>query len=215
MLNNNDYLNIFHEIKNSITLIGSSLQLVAKKHPEVTVFDYWDETMSEISFLREMVTELSCARPANHENFKPMDLHTLMEHIAYSTSAIISEDFHCDVHFSEITQPVEMDAMLMKQAIINLLKNGYEAMHNTGLIRINISTENDHARIDIIDQGGGLDPAFADKIFDSFVTSKNGGSGLGLAITKQIVESHQGTLTCESRPGDGCTFTIMLPFSQS
>ena len=47
MLSNNDYLNIFHEIKNSITLVGSSLQLVAKKHPEVVDFDYWHEAISE------------------------------------------------------------------------------------------------------------------------------------------------------------------------
>lgn len=53
LLNNEDYLNIFHEIKNSITLVNGSLQLVAKKHPEVCEFDYWNEAMSEISFLKK------------------------------------------------------------------------------------------------------------------------------------------------------------------
>ena len=67
----------------------------------------------------------------------------------------------------------------------------------------------------LTDYGGGLDPAFADSIFEPFITSKNGGSGLGLVITKQIVESHHGTIHCDSRPGDGCTFTLTLPLTQS
>ena len=67
----------------------------------------------------------------------------------------------------------------------------------------------------VTDYGGGLDPAFADSIFEPFITSKNGGSGLGLVITKQIVESHHGTIHCDSRPGDGCTFTLTLPLTQS
>jgi signal transduction histidine kinase len=68
--------------------------------------------------------------------------------------------------------------------------------------------------IAVSDNGGGLDESVAGHIFDSFVTSKSGGSGLGLAITKQIAESHHGFLTCESRPGDGCTFTIVIPARQ-
>ena len=69
--------------------------------------------------------------------------------------------------------------------------------------------------IAITDHGGGLDPALADTIFQPFITSKTGGSGLGLVITRQIIESHNGTLTCDSRPGDGCTFTIALPLTQN
>ena len=72
-----------------------------------------------------------------------------------------------------------------------------------------------HKAIAITDHGGGLDPALADTIFQPFITSKTGGSGLGLVITRQIIESHHGTLTCDSRPGDGCTFTIALPLTQN
>ena len=62
LLSNEDYLHIFHEIKNSITLINSSLQLVEKKHPEVREFDYWSESMSELCFLKNMVIQLSSAQ---------------------------------------------------------------------------------------------------------------------------------------------------------
>ena len=103
----------------------------------------------------------------------------------------------------------------MKQSFINLLKNAYEAMNKTGTVKINVFARNNSVQIDVTDYGGGLDPAFADSIFEPFITSKNGGSGLGLVITKQIVDSHHGSIECESRPGDGCTFTIILPITQS
>ena len=91
----------------------------------------------------------------------------------------------------------------------------YEAMDKSGTVTIRVSSENDVVLIAVTDYGGGLDPAFADSIFEPFITSKNGGSGLGLVITKQIVESHHGTIHCDSRPGDGCTFTLTLPLTQS
>ena len=88
-------------------------------------------------------------------------------------------------------------------------------MDKSGTVTIRVSSENDVVLIAVTDYGGGLDPAIADSIFEPFITSKNGGSGLGLVITKQIVESHHGTIHCDSRSGDGCTFTLTLPLTQS
>ena len=59
MLNTEDYMKIFHEIKNSVTLINSYLQLVEKKNPQISSFDYWDSSKSEVARLRTVVTELS------------------------------------------------------------------------------------------------------------------------------------------------------------
>ena len=102
-----------------------------------------------------------------------------------------------------------------KQAVINIIKNAFEAMHESGTTDIHVFYEEPWMSIAVIDHGGGLDPALADTIFQPFITSKTGGSGLGLVITRQIIESHHGTLTCDSRPGDGCTFTITLPLTQN
>ena len=89
-------------------------------------------------------------------------------------------------------------------------------MDKSGTVTIRVSSENDVVLIAVTDYGGGLDPAFADSIFRTFYHfQKIGGSGLGLVITKQIVESHHGTIHCDSRPGDGCTFTLTLPLTQS
>ena len=214
MLSNEDYLNIFHEIKNSITLISGSLQLVATKHPEVQDFDYWQEAMSEIDFLKKIVTQLSSTRLYGNPKTEKLDIHTLMNQIESSIHAFSQKNFSYRVSMEENLPLVELDAQLMKQAIINIIKNAYEATDAPDIIELRIFAECQQLHIAITDHGGGLNPAIASSIFQPFVTSKTGGSGLGLVITQQIVESHQGTITCDSRPGDGCTFTITLPFSQ-
>lgn len=215
MLNNEDYLNIFHEIKNSITLINGSLQLVAKKHPEVKDFDYWNESMSEIDFLKNMVTQLSSARLCSHLNLMPINIYAFMQQINDSITVLSEGNFDCQFILKDSLPPLEADPQLLKQAIINLIKNAYEAMGKTGTLTLEVSYSKQLIHIAITDRGGGLDPAIADHIFDPFITSKTGGSGLGLVITKQIIESHHGTLICDSRPGDGCTFTISIPVTQS
>lgn len=215
MLSNQDYLNIFHEIKNSITLINSSLQLVAKKHPEVCDFDYWSETMSEIDFLKNMVSQLSSARLCEHLNVMQLNIYSFMHQITNSIRALSWNDFTCNVILEEDLPLIELDPQLLKQAIVNIIKNAYEAMDCTGTATVHVFCEDNHLHIAISDHGGGLDPAIADNIFKLFITSKTGGSGLGLVITRQIIEAHHGTLSCESRPGDGCTFTIILPLTQS
>lgn len=215
MLNNEDYLNIFHEIKNSITLVNSSFQLVARKHPEVCNFEYWDEAMSEIDFLKNMVTQLSSARLCEHLNIMQVNIYSFIHQISKTIQSVCLNDFTCDIILDGNLPLIELDPQLMKQAIVNIIKNAYEAMDCIGTATLHVYYKNSLMHIAISDSGGGLDPAIADVIFQPFITSKTGGSGLGLVITRQIIESHHGSLKCDSRPGDGCTFTISLPLTQN
>ena len=203
LLSNEDYLHIFHEIKNSITLINSSLQLVEKKHPEVREFDYWSESMSELCFL------------CNQLNLMQVSIYSFMHQIDTSIRVLSWKNFVCNFQLEENLPLIELDPQLLKQAVINIIKNAFEAMHESGTTDVHVFYEEPFMSIAITDHGGGLDPALADTIFQPFITSKTGGSGLGLVITRQIIESHHGTLTCDSRPGDGCTFTIALPLTQN
>lgn len=215
MLNNEDYLNIFHEIKNSITLVNGSLQLLAKRHPEVCDFDYWNEAMSEIDFLKNLVTQLSSVRLCTQQNLMQINIYSYMHQITNSIRALSWKNFCYNIELDEDLPLIEVDPQLLKQAIVNLIKNAYEAMGQTDAVAIHVYFSDGLLHIAISDHGGGLDPGIAENVFQPFITSKTGGSGLGLVITKQIIESHNGTLTCESRPGDGCTFTISLPVTQN
>lgn len=215
MIDNEAYSNIFHEIKNSITLISSSLQLIANKHPEVDRFNYWNETMSEVDFLKNMVVQLSSARLGSRLNLTKVNFNSYAQQTLSPAHTFSSDVFQCHLSVDEDIPLIELDTQLIKQALLNLIKNAYEAMQGTGIVNVHVTFIDNQLLISIIDTGGGLDPAIADKIFDPFITSKNGGSGLGLSITKKIIESHHGTLTYQSRPGDGCTFTIALPPTQN
>lgn len=224
MLSNDDYLKIFHEIKNSITLIGSSLQLLAKKHPEVNDFEYWSETMNDIQFLKNMVTELSASRVNEKLHITPISIEKFLGELEDSVRSLSWQHFYCKFSIEPELPSVAFDSSRMKQAIINLLKNAYEAMlanpsrsdsSEIGTVNVHVFQENHQLCISVIDCGGGLDPSCGENLLQSSTTTKEYGSGLGLLITKQIIEAHQGTLTYESRPGDGCTFTIHLPFMQN
>ena len=129
LLSNEDYLHIFHEIKNSITLINSSLQLVEKKHPEVREFDYWSESMSELCFLKNMVIQLSSARLCNQLNLMQVSIYSFMHQIDTSIRVLSWKNFVCNFQLEENLPLIELDPQLLKQAVINIIKNAFEAMH--------------------------------------------------------------------------------------
>ncbi len=84
-------------------------------------------------------------------------------------------------------------------------------MNGTGTIRLNGCISGSFIRLDLIDCGGGIASEYLPKLFSPFETTKEGGTGLGLLISKQMIEAHGGKLLVDSRPGDGCTFSIYLP----
>lgn len=72
MLTTLDYMKIFHETKNSITLINSSLQLIEKKHPDVAAYPLWKDTMQEVTYLKNLIAELSLSRTGYPLNLSPV-----------------------------------------------------------------------------------------------------------------------------------------------
>lgn len=213
-MTNEDYQIIFHEIKNSITFINSSLQLIEKQHPEVKDFSYWDDSMQEISALKRMLVELSSARLSNDLNLQKVSLENFLPQLVNSCMSFFeSDEFYCRIELEPSLPDIEIDRDRIKRVFSNLIKNSYEAMNGTGTIRLSAHLENAFARFDIIDSGGGIPPEYMPKLFTPLATTKPGGTGLGLLISRQIVEAHHGRLTVDSRYGDGCTFSIFLPLA--
>jgi PAS domain S-box-containing protein len=110
--------------------------------------------------------------------------------------------------------PVVMaDRVQLQQALMNLMLNGIEAIHDAnGQVSVTSQwTEDNHVLVSIIDTGVGLPAGMIDKIFDAFFTTKSQGTGLGLAITRSIVESHGGRIWATANSGRGATFYLTLP----
>ncbi len=209
-MNSLDYQRIFHEIKNTITLINSSAQLLDSQCPQLHAEPYWDNIRHEITYLKNLVLEISKAGSAQQLQKEPLDLNSLLQDICCIMKDTYS-DLQWDLHLCDCLPLISADKIKLRQAILNLLKNSAEA--DSEYITITTQTVSNDVQIEVADRGGGIPPELESKVFDLFTTSKKEGTGLGLAITKQIIESHKGTLLLHNRPGDGCTFTITLPLA--
>ena len=107
------------------------------------------------------------------------------------------------------------DANQLQQVLVNLINNAKQAMADLeGERRLRIAVRRatpERVRIEVGDTGPGIPPETISKVFDPFVTTKSDGTGLGLSISYGIIREHGGTLTVDSAPGRGATFTIELP----
>ena len=114
--------------------------------------------------------------------------------------------------------PVRVDAELMRQALLNLVLNGMQAMPEGGRMRIALRREHSFAVVEVIDQGEGIAEDILPRIFDLYFTTKAKGSGIGLAMTYRILQMHGGAMevrsSAEADAADrGTTFTIHLPMA--
>jgi CheY-like chemotaxis protein/anti-sigma regulatory factor (Ser/Thr protein kinase) len=107
---------------------------------------------------------------------------------------------------------VEADAAQMQQLVMNLVINGAEAIGSKGgTVRVATALRAGHVALEVTDNGCGMDAQTAARIFDPFFTTKFTGRGLGLAAAQGIVRGHKGTISVQSAPGQGTTFTVLLP----
>ena len=111
--------------------------------------------------------------------------------------------------------PVPMDEAQLRQALLNLVRNGAEAMQpkKGGPLTIVTQRDADAVSVHVVDEGSGIDPVDQPRILETFFSTKERGTGLGLPLVHQIVSEHGGRLSFESKVGAGTTFTIRLPLA--
>jgi signal transduction histidine kinase len=106
---------------------------------------------------------------------------------------------------------VRAPATDVREVLVNLIMNAVGAMHSGGLITIHCFRAGDRAAIAVSDTGQGIARELHSEIFQPLITTRADGGGLGLSVSRAIIERYGGTLTVESAPGHGATFTITLP----
>jgi signal transduction histidine kinase len=124
------------------------------------------------------------------------------------------------IHFELITL-TQVDAWFdpdkLEKIISNLLSNAFKFTPSGGSITITLSSDQDHAKVEISDSGMGIPPEKVDRIFDRFYQVDDSnlrefeGSGIGLSLVKELVELHHGTITVTSKPEQGSCFTLRIP----
>ncbi len=103
------------------------------------------------------------------------------------------------------------DRDMLRQVLLNLVGNAYQAMPEGGKVTVGVSSAGETVRVQVSDTGTGMNADVRSKLFEPFFTTKARGVGLGLAVSKRIVDAHGGTISVDSQPGAGSTFTVTLP----
>ncbi len=124
-----------------------------------------------------------------------------------------------ELDFAATLPPVMADAVQIQQVVLNLARNGMEAMHENDSVsrRLIISTEDigreapGQVQVTVRDTGGGLSGLPEGRIFEPFFTTKSEGTGLGLSLCRSIIEAHGGKLQVDGSPGPGAAFVFTLP----
>jgi two-component system NtrC family sensor kinase len=107
--------------------------------------------------------------------------------------------------------PVQLDPKQLRQALLNLVKNSFEAMPDGGKLTVSSGILDGRVEIVVADTGRGIPEENMELVFRPFFSTRHVGTGLGLPITAHVIQQHRGTIGFESYPGLGTAFTIRLP----
>jgi signal transduction histidine kinase len=199
---------IAHEVRNPLTSIKGFIQLFQEKiNPE-----YVQVMLSELDRIELIITEfLSLAKP-HATYFKKKGLEGIIKStLAIVETQAIMKGIEVKTTWADITPFIHCDENKLKQVLINILKNGMEAMPMGGKIYIQLHQEQQHVHIRIIDEGCGISEQRLQKLGEPFYSSKEKGTGLGLMICFKIIEEHNGRIEIESKEGKGTAVNIILP----
>lgn len=205
---------IAHEIRNPMTLVSSSLQVIESQHPEVKSFYNWNQMMEDIDFMCGLLNELSTFNNSSTLHYSVFSIDKLLKNIAVSF-AISLDSENSKISFSSRISPAmgdfTGDKMKLEEVILNLLRNAKEAVKDNGTIFLSADKEDSQIVIRCKDNGCGIPKDNLEKIFDPFFTSKENGTGLGLSLSKRIAEAHGGTISASSSSSAGTVLTVRLP----
>lgn len=145
------------------------------------------------------------------------DINVLIEEsLALALVGTRRRDVRVELALAPKLPRVFVDGVQIQQVLVNLMRNALDAMENQPHREILVATgleEPGFVSITVADNGPGIDPSIAGRLFEAFVTTKRAGMGVGLAISRQIVEAHRGRLWCETEPGKGARFRFTIPLT--
>jgi signal transduction histidine kinase len=203
---------VSHEIRNPLGIIKNSAELLKKRTGSDPSNNLADIIVEESQRLNIIITDfLNFAKP-KIPNLLSCRLEEVIEkNIAFLSTQIQEENINIFTHYEKNIPEILGDASMLYQAFLNILINAMQAMPQGGRIDITIASVRKGIEIYFEDQGSGIPTEFIDKIWSPFFTTKEKGTGLGLGIVKKVIESHDGTVRIENRPGIGTKVTVYLP----
>jgi signal transduction histidine kinase len=205
-----------HEVKNPINAIVVHVELLKSKltGAGVPATRHLDIIEAEIHRLDRVVQLLvDFSRPVDLR-LREQDLREVIDDVLVLSAAELStHNVTLESRLPAKPLMVNIDADLLKQAALNVIQNGAQAMPEGGTLRVVLEEQRKYALLRIADEGPGIPDDIREKIFDLYFTTKTGGSGIGLAMTYRIVQLHYGSIEVQSNPGRGTEFLLRIPLS--
>jgi PAS domain S-box-containing protein len=209
---------VAHEVKNPINAIVLHLQLLRNKmqHADADTNRHVDIIDSEIHRLDRVVQILVDFTRPRDLHLEETDLRLMIDEVALLAAPDAEQHgvkLACELPQSPV--PVKVDVDLMKQAILNVVVNGVQAMPNGGTLTIAARRDDETVVLEVKDQGTGIPADLRDKVFELYFTTKKSGTGVGLALTYQVLQWHYGSVDFESAEGKGTSFRLRLPLAET
>ncbi|SFG75641.1 PAS domain S-box-containing protein [Desulfotomaculum arcticum] len=203
---------IGHEVRNPMTTVRGFLQLLGEKAGCMLYKDYFNLMIDELDRANSIITQfLSLAKD------KPVDkneqnLNTIINTIFPLIQAdVYKSDKYVNLELNDIPD-LFLDDNEIRQLILNLVRNGLEAMQSDGILTIRTYADADKVVLAVQDQGCGIEAGVVDKLGTPFFTTKDNGTGLGLAVCYSIADRHNSKIVIETAP-TGTTFYVQFPCS--
>jgi nitrogen fixation/metabolism regulation signal transduction histidine kinase len=216
-----------HEIKNPLTPIQLAMQEVHKRYTggdpayQKRLSEAAAIVEEEVATLRRLVSEFSAFARLPEASLEPADLGELLREAARAFPAML-EELHAagrvEISCAPPSEPlpVNVDAMMLKRALDNLVRNAVQALSQAASGkpgRVWVSARRRGRRVELVveDDGPGIAEPDRARVFDPYYTTKSEGTGLGLAIVKKVVLEHHGRIECLPGEHGGARFAIELP----
>lgn len=202
-----------HQLRNSLAAVAGFGTLVKRKAGgEPATMQQVESLLQETKTAERLIDQfLSFARPLEVYR-QQVSLRELVDDIVTSLAARQAQPAVTVDNDVPSGLEVDIDPLLMRQALANIIDNGIRACRGSGdTVSITATREGDRVRIAIADSGEGIADDQRRRIFTPFFSSRPDGTGLGLPLAGKIVGLHGGEITVDSEVGRGSTFTLLLP----
>lgn len=207
-----------HEIKNPLGGLRGAAQLLDLELHDPELKEYTQIIIAESDRLQELMDKmLGPNKPANKS---PLNIHEVLERVRQLVTVETGSNITLKTDYDPSIPELFADKNQMIQALLNIVRNAIQAIQNTGNIIIKTRIQRHMtlgrklyklvAKIDIIDNGPGIQPGLMGQIFYPMITGRPEGTGLGLSIAQSLINQHNGLIECESEPGH-TVFSIFLP----